>query len=397
MAGLPVYNRRQLAQNFRIWCTIIAVAAAAGSLAAAPLRGLTESSRLAAVYDTILQGHIDEARQALPRTCPPAPAETCLALSEVAVWWQLQQDPDNRGLDDALQRAATAAIDASERWTRREPERAEAWFYLAGAYAPLTEWRVLRGEKIAAARDGNRIRIALEKSVALDPELKDAYFGIGLYHYYADIAPAALKVLRFLLFLPGGDRALGLREMLTTREQGVLLRGEADYQLHYIYLWYEHQPQRALELLRGLESRYPSNGVFLDRISRIEREYLKDRHASRLSSQRLLDRALSGRLAFAPIHEAKARLALADDAIALGEPRQALTIVQPVIDRALTAPYGATATAHLLSGRAHLALREREAAIAALNRAVASAPNDDPEGIKARARQALSEVRAQAR
>jgi tetratricopeptide (TPR) repeat protein len=227
--------------------------------------------------------------------------------------------------------------------------------------------------------------------------MKDAYFGIGLYHYYAGIAPAALKVLRFLLFLPGGDRALGLREMLTTREQGVLLRGEADYQLHYIYLWYEHQPQRALELLRGLEARYPANGVFLDRIGRIEREYLKDRRASQASAQRLLDGARSGRLAFAPIHEARARLALADDAIALGDPRQALAIVAPVVDRAMTAPYGAPAAAQLLIGRAHLALGDRPAAIAALERAIASAPSDDPDAVKPRARQALTVARAQAR
>ena len=83
---------------------------------------------------------------------------------------------------------------------------AEAWFYLGGAYARRVQWRVLREEKLAAARDGKRIKEALERAIALDPDLDDAYFGIGMYRYYADVAPAAAKILRFLLLLPGGDR-----------------------------------------------------------------------------------------------------------------------------------------------------------------------------------------------
>jgi len=46
----------------------------------------------------------------------------------------------------------------------------------------------------------------LERALTLDPSLQDAYFGIGLYHYYAAVAPTAARVLRWLLLLPGGDR-----------------------------------------------------------------------------------------------------------------------------------------------------------------------------------------------
>ena len=38
------------------------------------------------------------------------------------------------------------------------------------------------------------IKQALERAIALDPDLDDAYFGIGMYKYYADVAPAAAKV-----------------------------------------------------------------------------------------------------------------------------------------------------------------------------------------------------------
>ena len=43
---------------------------------------------------------------------------------------------------------------------------------------------------------------------------------------------------------------------------GALLRDEADYQLQVIYLWYEKQPRRALDLLEGLRDRHPRNPLF---------------------------------------------------------------------------------------------------------------------------------------
>jgi hypothetical protein len=64
--------------------------------------GLTESARLATVYDTILHARFDQARAELARTCPPAPMESCLALTEVVLWWEIQLDPGNHGLDKSL-------------------------------------------------------------------------------------------------------------------------------------------------------------------------------------------------------------------------------------------------------------------------------------------------------
>ena len=55
--------------------------------------------------------------------------------------------------------------------------------------------------------------------------------------------------------------------MSRARDSGELLRGEADYQLHLIYVWYEHRPQDAIALLRSLDERYPTNPLFLQRIA----------------------------------------------------------------------------------------------------------------------------------
>ena len=129
-----------------------------------------------------------------------------------ALWWRIQLDDQSTALDAEFGREGrTRRSRPPSRGPMREPERAEAWFYLGAAYGARVQWRVLRGERLAAARDGKRIKDALEQALALDPTLDDARFGIGLYKYYADIAPAAAKILRFLLLLPGGDRTEGLR------------------------------------------------------------------------------------------------------------------------------------------------------------------------------------------
>ena len=365
-------------------------------VAALPLAaatGLSESARLAAVYDTILQARFDQARVELARTCPPAPTESCLALTETAIWWEIQLDPDNRRLDQQLQNAATTAIEAADRWTRREPDRAEAWFYLAGAHAPLEEWRVLRGLRLAAARDARKLKDALDRTLAIDPGLQDAYFGIGLYHYYAAVAPAALKVLRWMLLLPGGDRAGGLREMQRARDGGALLRGEADYQLHWLYLWYEHQPARAIELLRGLDARYPTNPLFLQRVAEVQSDAMHDRAASIATWRMLLDRATAGRVEFAAMTAVRARIGLAAELVATAQAPDAIDLLAPLADTHPSAPYGADALVHLGLGRAFDRLGDRDRAAIEWRRAIATAPADDPGNIRSHARTAIARTR----
>ena len=357
-------------------------------------RGLTEGPRLAAVYDTILQARFDDARRQLAAACPPAPTPACDALREVSWWWEIQQNQWSRALDPQLEAAAAAAIATNTAWTAREPGRGEAWFYLAASYAPLSQWRVGRGERLAAARDGKRIKDSLERALSLDNQLQDAWFGIGLYHYYADVAPAALKFLRFVLLLPGGDRQQGLAEMRRAREGGQLLRGEADYQMHWLYLWYEDQPARARELIRGLDAQYPSNPLFLQRLADIEHIYFSDHAASADAWRVLLERALAGRVAFAGVAERRARIGLAAEWIELGTPARAIEPLLSLIATQPTAPHGVISLAYATLGDAYLATQARARALEAYQRALDTAPRDDPEQLRARARAGLSRARA---
>ena len=133
------------------------------------------------------------------------------------------------------------AIDRPRRGRQRAPDDAEAWFYLGGAYAARVQWRVLRDERLAAARDGKRIKDALERALALDPGLDDAL-----------LRPRAVSVLRgrradgredpaIASAAPGRRSPRRAGADAARAQRGRLLQGEADYQLHIVYLWYERQ------------------------------------------------------------------------------------------------------------------------------------------------------------
>ena len=352
-------------------------------------QGLTAAPQLSRVYSAIFDADFDAVPRLIAEACPPAPAEACQLLGVASAWWQIQVDPSTRTHDAAFNTRVEAAIAALEAWTRREPQRAEAWFYLGGALGARAQWRVLRGERLAAARDGGRIKDALERALSLDPSLDDAYIGLGLYHYYAAVAPAAARVLRRLLFLPGGDRARGLAEVLRTRNTGGLLRDDADYQLHLMYLWYEKQPPRALELLIELDQRHPRNPHFLQLRAEIQDYQLRDFDASRRSYETLLRRVQERRINLPALAEIHARLGIARLAL----PEDALPELHRIIEARPATPFGAVAQAQLQVGRTLERLARRDEARAAYRRAIAESPPDDPLKIAAAARAAIRTLR----
>ena len=355
--------------------------AAAGSIPYAPA--------LARCYAAILDARFDDAEAEIAKACGPAPPETCALMRANALWWQIQMNPNDRSRDQAFGAQIDRVIDQVAQWTAREPKRADAWFFLGAAYGLRVQFRVLRTERLAAARDGKRIKESLEQALALDPQLQDAYFGIGLYHYYAGIAPALFKFLRWLLALPGGDRAQGLQEMWRARDRGELLRGEADYQLQLIDLWYEHKTDEALTLLAGLRTAYPRNPLFLQSIAEVQEVYRHDHEASLETWRTLYELARDRRVAFPEMSEVRARMGMAAELQTLGKTDAAIEQLKAVVAAKPSAPYGATALAGLRLGAAYDRAGQRDRALDAYRAAIAAAPPDDPDNVRARAREAM--------
>jgi tetratricopeptide (TPR) repeat protein len=319
--------------------------------------GLTGAAGLARAYDAVLDADLDYPHRERASICGVAPPEACLVLDAVALWWTIALEPESRALDATFTRVAERAVAATEAWTDREPQRAEAWFYRGAARGVQAQWRVQREERLAAARDGAKAKEALQRTLALDPALDDARFGLGMYHYYADVAPAAFRWVRWLLALPGGDRDAGLAEITSARERGQILRGEADYQLHLIYLWYEKRPQDALAIVRDLCARYPGNPLFAHREAEILDVYFHDATGSLDATTALLARAAAGDVREPALAATRARLNMARQLDRLGRTSEAVTLLTDLIAERPTRPADAAARAAAL--RARLIARRR--------------------------------------
>ena len=369
---------------------IVMVAAAPRPVVTAPVRGLTQVAGLVRVFDLVHDADFAAAEAEMPRACGPAPRQACDVLGAASLWWRIYLDADNRSLDQQFLARITDVIAHGEDWVTREPERAEAWFYLGAAYGARVDFHAERAEYLAAARDGKRIKNALEKALSLDPDMQDANFGIGMYEYYADIAPAVLKLFRWLLALPGGDKVKGLRQMQQTRNLGTVMRSEAAYQLHLIYLWYEKNPDGAIALLQELRARHPHNPLFQQNIAEVHDVYRGDRLAALAAYRALADGARLGAFHEAGLAESVGHLGAAEQLDALAQSDRAIDEWRTVIDRKPAAPYGAVARAYLGTGRAYDRLGDRDKAVAAYRAAQANAPAGDPRQTRKGAQDGLS-------
>jgi tetratricopeptide (TPR) repeat protein len=368
----------QRAQRFFFLQVLCAVCVGlALSPASAGAAGLTSPEPLVKAYELILAARFDEAERQLKSVCPPAPQPACDVIAAVNGYWRLLVNPEDTTGDTALMNQINAAIASGETWVAKEPKRAEAWFYLGGAYGTRVLLRGLRGQYLSAARDGKRIHDSLQLTIKMDPALGDAYFGLGLYHYYAAIAPRAARLIAMLMFLPGGDREGGLREMEEARTKGVLMRGEADYQLHLIYLWYERQHTTALRLIEGLRDRYPHNPVFHLRLADVQGNYIRNHQAALQTYRSMLEGAQTGRIAMSGISEVHARLGVAQELDALCDSGGAIEQLNAVIARKPVAPYAALARAYYQLGVVHDRSGRRSDAVAAYERAQRETPRDD--------------------
>jgi len=362
----------------------------AGSTDAAPVKGLTEAPLLARAYDRVYDADFAGAESELARACGPAPSQACAIIATAAQWWRIYLDLDDRSRDAAFLARVDRVIADGEAWVAREPERAEGWLYLGAAYGLRVQYHGQRLEVLKAAFDGKRVKRSLERALALDPDLHDAEAGLGVYQYYADVAPAVLKVLRWFLGLPGGNRARGLAQMERARTQGVLMRAEAAYQLHLVDIWYENKPDEALALLGDLRARYPRNPMFLLNIAQVHEVYRSDPAAALEAYRSLADGARSGAFNEPVLAEHWGHLGAAVQLNAIAEPDRAIDEARVVIERRPAVPYGAVALAQLELGRGADALGRRAEAQSAYRAAMAAAPPGDPRGVRRAAREGLA-------
>jgi tetratricopeptide (TPR) repeat protein len=198
-------------------------------------------------------------------------------LEADAVWWRIYYstanlvDPDvfaatdlpSTPYDAHFEDLLTITIAKSQGRIESDQEVARGYLYQGMAYALRARLTGLRDKDLPTARAGKKMRTLLLKALELDPNLTDAYLGVGIYNYFVDTLSAIVKILRWFIGLPGGSRVEGLKQMQLAAEKGDLARTEAKFYLAKDYSRQnERQFERSMQLFRELEREYPRNPLW---------------------------------------------------------------------------------------------------------------------------------------
>ena len=297
-------------------------------------------------------------------------------LAAVNDYWRLMLNPEDTARDTALIASIKRRIASGEAWVSREPNGRKRGSNLGGVTAQRRALRGLRGQYLRRPETASAFTIRCS-SRSRWIVARRRLFRAGPVSLLRGHRARAARIISMLMFLPGGDRAGGLREMEQTRSRGMLLRGEADYQLHLIYLWYERQHSTALRLIEGLRTRYPHNPVFYLRLADVQGNYVRNHQSALQTYRSMLDAARAGRIASPVMSEVHARLGIAQELDALCDSDGAIEQLNAVIAQKPAAPYSALARAYYQLGVVHDRAGRRSDAIAAYQRAQSAIPRDD--------------------
>jgi hypothetical protein len=318
-----------------------------------------------AALDLLYDGRADAAQarlRELEESHPDDPVP--LYLQALVLAWTVEQQPESRALDRALEQAADRAFAAADARLRADPEDARARFARGAARGVRSRHHLFRAQRAEAARTAAQMREDLLAARARDPEDADVLFGLGLYDYYVDVLPRFARLLRFLSRLPGGDRARGLAAIEEAAQASTLHEVEARVQLYEIHAFYEGDAEAAAADMEALVRRYPGWPLWGLKLA----EHLRDRLGAYAESEAVARRLLRagetpgadpGRAALA-----LARLSLGESLLLDLRPEEArLTLLPLLLDVSSGSP-ALAARARLLVARALELEGEREGAAA---------------------------------
>ena len=225
-----------------------------------------------AIYSGNPQAAIPLAR-ALQQARPEDPAG--YLIEGEALWWERYCEAleikygmieawkhEKRSEDTAYFALAEKAIELAQAQLAKS-ETAEMHVYAGMGYALKVRVYALRGENRNAAHAGVAARAEMMRALELDPQMGDATAGLGIYNYYVDTLSPIVKLLRFFMGIPGGNKALGARQMETGMSQGVLLAVDVRFIFGRALRQYDEKYEQALAVAEPLVARYPKNPMFL--------------------------------------------------------------------------------------------------------------------------------------
>jgi tetratricopeptide (TPR) repeat protein len=206
-----------------------------------------------------------------------------LAMAKWKMMWLSTFNPSDRAeVTDLLDKVDDMCLPSME-------QDLNSQFYHASAIGVRAQIAATEGDWWKTAKLGKKMKGHAAQIVKEDREFYPVYYLLGSYNYFADALPSYMKFLRVLVFLPGGDRKEGLKQLVLGYEKGGISQGEAGKTLAVIYTYYEKKFEDGKKMCEDLLTRYPQSydvGLYKG----INLYFLKDYEASISWFEELQDR-----------------------------------------------------------------------------------------------------------
>jgi tetratricopeptide (TPR) repeat protein len=140
-----------------------------------------------------------------------------MAMTKWATLEYLEDESDPK-LEKEYAEMTDKAIDVADAWLDKHPGDANAYLCVGGLYGLRARLAVLQHRWIKAYFDGRKALSSTRRALKIEPQLYDAYLGLGMYEYYAGTLHGVIKVLAKLLMK--GDAKKGIEMLETCKDKG---------------------------------------------------------------------------------------------------------------------------------------------------------------------------------
>lgn len=180
-----------------------------------------------------------------------------IAWSRYEYEYELSDDKQRKEFEKILNNS----IAGIKRWIKKNPDDPNAYMGIGALYGLRAMFSMRNRSWVTAYFSGRKAIHNLEKSMALDPTYYDAYFGLGIYNYFAGTLPNVIKVLATLVAIKG-NVAKGVEQLNTAREKATFTSDSAKLILIEIQNTRGTQyyaPEKSLQYIQELHAKFPAN------------------------------------------------------------------------------------------------------------------------------------------
>lgn len=153
------------------------------------------------------------------------------------------------------------SIDGINRWVKQYPQDANGYMGLGALHGLRALFNMRNRNWITSYFAGRKAIKNLEKSLEIDPSYYDAYFGLGVYEYYAGTLPAVIKVLAKIVAIKGNAQEgvdylnLSREKAHFTSDSSKLILIEVQNKRNTPF----YAPEKSLQYIRELTAKFPNN------------------------------------------------------------------------------------------------------------------------------------------